>query len=80
MREQRMRFEAYWLGRRARTKLKRWFRYSIRSERTMNKTEMRPRKWRSGDQLSTKSSDVASLAAWTVVSNVLLNLDETLTK
>src|SRR5262249_20946604 len=25
-------------------------------------------------------SDVASLAAWTVVSNVLLNLDETLTK
>jgi hypothetical protein len=26
------------------------------------------------------SSDVADLAAWTVVSNVLLNLDETLTK
>ena len=27
-----------------------------------------------------KGSDVADLAAWTVVSNVLLNLDEVLTK
>jgi hypothetical protein len=27
-----------------------------------------------------KSIDVAELAAWTVVSNVLMNLDETLTK
>ena len=34
----------------------------------------------SNDQASAPTRDVASLAAWTVVSNVLLNLDETLSK
>ena len=37
-------------------------------------------KMATSDQLSAKSSDIAELAAWTVVSNVLLNLDETLKK
>ncbi len=47
----------------------------------MSNIATQPQRWlSSGKSKPTNRDDVAELAAWTVVSNVLLNLDETLTK
>ena len=74
-RGRRMRFAACWRGSRRPTKCSDWSRCSIPSGSITSRTPKRPQKMATSElgRRRTSRTNMAELAAWTVVSNVLLN-------